>query len=121
MTAVNFIPWRAIDKYHNFRGMRPDIRYLSEENRFGRSLVLVQGNKHPDYDSAMIYNPLDLHTDAPIYAWDRDAAVREKLLSAYPDRPVWIVRSPSLTGAGYQLAAGPLTAAELISDRENAR
>lgn len=116
ISAMNFIPWRAIDKYRNFRGMRPDIRYLAEKAGFGRSLVLVQGNKHPDYDSAMVYNPLDLKADAPVYAWDRDPEVRQKLLAAYSDRPVWIVRSPSLTGKGYEVAAGPVPAGELLRD-----
>lgn len=118
MTVINFIPWRAVDKYHNFRGMRPDIRYLAEKHNFGRSLILVQGNQHPDYDSAMVYNPINLQADAPVYAWDRDASTREKLLAAYSDRPVWIVKSPSLTGRGYEISAGPLTTLELLQADE---
>ena len=110
MAMLNFVPWRAADKYHNFRGMRPDVRYLDRAKDFGRSLVLVQGNQHPDYDSAFIYNPLDLEADAPIYAWDRDPATRAKLLSHYSDRPVWIVKGPSLTGRGFEVVAGPLMA-----------
>jgi hypothetical protein len=39
--------------------------------------------------------------------------VREKVLRAYPDRRVWILEGPSITGAGYRLAAGPLAASEL--------
>lgn len=118
VTFAVFIPWRAIDKYHNFRGMRPDVRQLAEAYRFGRSLVLIQGNKDPDYASAAVYNPLDLQADAPIYAWDRDSETRNRLLEAYPDRSVWIVRSPSLTGLGYSVAAGPLTASDLIKGTE---
>lgn len=113
MAMLNFVPWRAADKYHNFRGMRPDVRYLDRANDFGRSLVLVQGNQHPDYDSAFIYNPLDLEADAPIYAWDRDPATRTKLLAHYADRRVWIVKGPSLTGSGFEVVAGPLTTNEI--------
>lgn len=110
-----FVPWRAADKYHNFRGMRPDIRDLAKAYDFGRSLVLVQGNADPDYDSAFIYNPLDLAADAPIYAWDRNAETRAKLLSAYSDRNIWIVQSPSLTSRGFEVASGPYRAADLIT------
>lgn len=115
LTIAVFVPWRAADKYHNFRGMKPDIRTLTDEFQFGRSLVLIQGNKHPDYDSAFIYNALDVSGDGPVYAWDKDVATREKLLAAYPDRPVWIVRSPSVTGGDYQVAAGPLDTNALLA------
>ncbi len=114
LTLINFIPWRAVDKYHNFRGMRSDVRYLAAKHNFGRSLVLVQGNQHPEYDSAFVYNPLDLRADAPVYAWDRDAETREKLLRAYADRPVWIIKSPSLTGRGFEVSEGPLSTRDLL-------
>jgi hypothetical protein len=116
MTLINFIPWRSVDKYHNFRGMRPDIRHLASRFDFGTSLILIRGNKHPEYDSAMIYNPLDFQAKAPIYAWDRDAETRRRLLEFYADRPVWIINSPSITGRGFEVAAGPLSAAELLKE-----
>ncbi len=118
LTLINFIPWRAVDKYHNFRGMRPDVRYLAAKHNFGRSLVLVQGNQHPEYDSAFVYNPIDLRADAPVYAWDRDAATREKLLAAYADRPVWIIKSPSLTGRGFEVFEGPLSARDFLQTND---
>jgi len=117
LTICVFIPWRAVDKYHNFRGMMPDVRELASEFNFGRSLVLIQGNKHPDYDSAFVYNSDDLMGDGPVYAWDRDAETREKLLKAYADRPVWIVKGPSMNGGSYGVAAGPLRPA-LVSGTE---
>ena len=39
-------------------------------------------------------------------------AMEARLLDAYPDRPVWILDGPSLTGGAYRIAAGPLSAAE---------
>ncbi|MFQ5690919.1 MAG: ArnT family glycosyltransferase [Gemmatimonadota bacterium] len=105
---VTFLPWRAIDKYYHYRGMRPGIAALAHEHGFGSSLVLVRGRRHPDYASAAIYNPLDLRAATPIFAWDRDARVRRRLLAAYPDRPVYVVTGPTLTGDGYRLEAGPL-------------
>ena len=108
LTLCVFIPWRAVDKYHNFRGMMPDVRELASEFNFGRSLVLIQGNKHPDYDSAFVYNSNDLDGDGPVFAWDHDSETRKKLLSVYADRPVWIVKAPSITGSAYGVTAGPL-------------
>jgi hypothetical protein len=112
-TVVNFFPWRAIDKYHHYWGMRPDIRHLAGQYGFGRSLVLVRGNNFPDYASAAVYNPVDLSSDVPIYAWDKDAETRKRLLRDYSDRPVWFVDAPSLTNGGYRVVSGPLPAGDL--------
>jgi hypothetical protein len=121
LTLINFFPWRAIDKYFHYRGMRPDIRHLAKEYGFGQSLVLVRGDARPDYVSAAAYNPVDLRADVPVYAWDRDTEVRLQVLNAYQDRSVWIVDGPSLTQNGFRVVAGPLPAHELIAqerDRE---
>lgn len=103
-----YVPWRGIGKYRHYRGMRPDVRQLARQHEFGRSLVLVRGARHPDYASAAVYNPINLRADAPIYAWDASAEIRAALLEAYPDRPVWILDGPSLTGGAYRVVAGPL-------------
>lgn len=116
MTLVNYFPWRAIDKYHHYRGRRPDIRHLAKEYDFGKSLVLIRGNQHPDYESVAIYNPLDLNADAPVYVWDRNPKVRAQALKAYPDRPVWIVDGPTITHEGFKVIAGPLSGRELITE-----
>jgi hypothetical protein len=115
LTLVNYFPWRSLDKYHDFRGMSPDVRILAREHDFGRSLVLVRGDRHPDYASASIYNPLDLQADAPVYVWDRNPEVRAQVLEVYADRPVWILEGPSITQAGYQIVRGPLSAGELLA------
>ena len=81
---------------------------MTHDASFGRSLVLVRGERHPDFASAAIYNPLDWDADAPIFAWDRSADVRRALLTAYPDRAVWYVDGPSITGNGYRIVAGPI-------------
>jgi 4-amino-4-deoxy-L-arabinose transferase-like glycosyltransferase len=114
LSLVNYFPWRAIDKYHHYLGMRPDMRSLAAERGFGKSLVLIRGDAHPDYASAAIYNPLDLHADAPVYAWDRNPEVRAEVLKAYPDRPVWIVDGPSLTHGGFEIIGGPISAQALL-------
>ncbi len=115
LTLVNYFPWRAIDKYHHYLGMRPDVRYLARQFNFGRSLVLIRGNHYPDYVSAFAYNPLDLNAEAPVYVWDRDSSVTAHVLQAYRERPVWIVNGPSLTGRGYEVVSGPLRAGNLLT------
>ena len=115
-TFVNYLPWRAIDKYHNYRGMRPDIRYLAKEYGFGKSLILIQGESESDYLSAWTYNPLDPYAEAPIYAWDRNPEVRKKLLEAYPDRPVWILEGPSVTHTTFKVMKSPSSTSEVKSE-----
>jgi hypothetical protein len=107
MTFVNYFSWRAIDKYHHYLGMRPDIRYISKDYGFGKSLVLIRGNEHSDYASAAAYNPVDLHSDVPIYAWDRNPRLRAQLLAAYSDRSIWIVNGPSITHGAFEVAEVP--------------
>jgi hypothetical protein len=114
-SLVNYFPWRAIDKYHNYLRMRPDIRHLAEEYAFGKSVVLIRGQSHPDYQSAWTYNPLDLEAEAPVYAWDRDPETRARVLRAYEDRPVWVVDGPTITHGPYRVVAGPLSAPELLA------
>lgn len=111
LAAAIYLPWRMVDKYPSLLFMRPDVRTLTAEHHFGRSLVLVRGQAHPDYASAATYNPLDLRpessADAPIYVWDRDEATRAKALQLYADRPVWILEGPTLTGGGFRIAQSP--------------
>jgi 4-amino-4-deoxy-L-arabinose transferase-like glycosyltransferase len=105
---INYIPWRAIDKYHHYWNMRPDIRELAKKHSFGKSLVFIRGETHPDYSSAAIYNPLDLNADAPIYVWYKNDEIREKLLQHYTGRTEWILNGPTITKDGYQIVFSPV-------------
>ena len=120
-TWVTFVPWRAVDKYQHYRGMRPDIRRIAAERAFGRSLVFVRGTRHPDYASAAAYNPLDLATGETLYAWDATPEARAQALAAYPDRPVYFVDGPTVTRNGFQVAAGPLDHAQALAFSRTAR
>ena len=104
---ATFFPWRAIDKYHHYRGMRPDVRELAKRHSFGRSLVLIQGKRHPDFASAAPYNPVHLDADAPVYAWARDPQIAAQAMAAFPKRRVWILQGPSITGDGFKVAHRP--------------
>jgi hypothetical protein len=107
MTFVTFVPWRAIDKYRNFRGMRADIRALADSQHFDGDLVLIRGTAFPDYASAVVLNPIRLDGPGTIYAFDRDADVRSEVQRAYGTRRTWFVDGPSVTGAGYHVREGP--------------
>jgi len=96
--------------------MRPDVRNLAEEYKFGRSIVLIQGEEFPDYASAWVYNPLLPEANAPVYAWDMSIEIRKQVLQAYQDRPVWIINGPSVTQAGYKVIEGPISAQELLNE-----
>ena len=110
LAVTAYAPWRAVGKYHHYRGMRADVRALARDERLSGSLVLVRGRRHPDYASAAIYNPIDLRSPEPVFAWDASEEIRRRVLDAYASRPVWIVDGPSLTRQGYRVVAGPLTA-----------
>lgn len=112
---VTVIPWRSLDKYPNYRGMRGDVRRLARESHFGRSLVLVRGEGGAEYESAFALNPPTISPDAPgpIYALDRGPASREVLFRFFPNRPVWIVAAPSVTGDEFRVVEGPLKPSQL--------
>lgn len=113
-SLINFVPWRAIDKYHHYRGMRPDIRNMLATTDFGPALLLISGKANPDLSSALVYTAIDPYGEKPVIAWDKSLAVRQRLLEAYPDRQVWLIDGPSRTGTGYHVTAGPLSSSELM-------
>ena len=114
LSLLNYFPWRSLDKYFHYLGMEPGIERLAKENHFGKSLVLIRGEEHPDYQSAWIYNPLNFEGDAPLYAFDKSPEIRAELLKAYAERRFWIVDGPTRTGNGYKIVSGPLNSDELI-------
>ncbi|MBS1788228.1 MAG: glycosyltransferase family 39 protein [Acidobacteria bacterium] len=120
MALVSFTPWRAIDKYHHYLRMRPDVRQLAKEYNFGKSLVLIRGEQFPDFASAAIYNPIDLQAAEPVYAWDQNPSLQAEVLKQYSDRPVWILNGPSITKAGFQIAEGPVSAQSLLQRQQTA-
>lgn len=114
ITLASYIPWRASDKYFSYLGMRPGIQTLARQNNFEKSLVLIRGSEHPDYQSTWIYNPLNFEGDAPIFAFDKSPEVSAALLRNYPDRRVWIVDGPTIANGQYRIIRGPLNPDEVL-------
>jgi hypothetical protein len=113
--VINLVPWRSLDKYHNYRGVRPDVRVLRSKYHFGRSLVFVRGPEWPDYASAIPFNPPTFGPDAAgtIYARDLGPEADARLRSYYSDRPVWVIAGPSETHGGFTVLEGPLHSQEM--------
>jgi hypothetical protein len=65
--------------------------------------------------AAAVYNATIPQDGKTVFAWDRDATVRRRLLEAFADRTVWRIDGPTVTGAGFRLAGGPVTARELLA------
>ena len=107
LTLINYLPWRAIDKYFHYLGMSPAMGLLSEEYDFRESLVFVRGDRFPDYMAAALYNPIDLSSASTLFVWDRGPALRARLIEAYPKRQVWVVNGPTVTGRGFQVVQRP--------------
>lgn len=124
--AANLVVWRALDKYPNYRGIRPDIRRLAKEHNFGRSLVLVRGPEWPDYHSAFVLNPPRLDRPAadgyeqPIFARDLGEPYNSRLRMYYSDRSVWIVAGARETGDTARLIAGPIAPGQPLPENEQA-
>lgn len=112
-----FVPWRARDKYVGYRGMTAAARPLLTDARYDAAILLVRGRSHPDVASSVIYNAIDPNDREALFAWDRDADVRRRLATAYPQRAFFIVDGPSLTGDGYRVVAGPYAADALLQGR----
>jgi hypothetical protein len=106
---ANLLPWRSLDKYHNYRGVRPDVRKLEREYHFGRSLVFVRGPAWPDYASAFPFNPPTFERNAPgaIFVRELGPDSDQRLRAYYADRPVWIIAGQSEGHGGLVVVAGP--------------
>lgn len=116
MSLVVFVPWRIEDKYYHYLGMHPGIEHLAKDRDFGKSLVIVRGSEHPDYQSAWVYNSVNFDGNAPIYAFDKSPEIYRKLLLAYGDRPIWIVNGPTLANENYLIVRGPVDASVLLQE-----
>lgn len=101
---VCWFPWRAFDKYHGYRGIRP-LEGLEMERLRG-ALVLVGGERHPDFAAAALLNRFDWASEAPVFAWCRadDAQRLSELRAAFPERTLWRL-DPGTTGGPVRLPA----------------
>ncbi len=116
LSMITFFPWRSVDKYYHYLNMQPGIRNLIEDNQFGSDLIFIRGDIFPDYASAALYNPIDFSSNAPIFAFDVDPETTMRVIDAFSDRQVWWINGPTITGEGYEILAGPISAREVLEN-----
>ena len=80
---------------------------MAQKNNFGNDIILVKGTLYPDYESAWIYNPLEFDENKPIFAYDKNPEIRNKLIQAFPNRKMWVIEGPSLTGGQFLVVEKP--------------
>jgi len=90
--VLTWIPWRACDKYWRYRGMGGEPRAAVEAAKLERELVIVQGERHPDYAALAWLNPMRWDADEPLFAWAKDPATAAELLRAFEGRPLAVAR-----------------------------
>lgn len=109
ISLINFVPWRILDKYHNFWGIRAEMARFAGQQNFGHALVFVRAADEVDYVSALVLNPPTLDSRGTLYVRDLGPESRAAIAKHFPDRPVWIVAAPVPLGP-YQVVSAPLTA-----------
>ncbi len=104
LSIVNYLPWRATDKYRRYLRMSPLAATLAPHAE--KDIVWIRGLPFPDYASAAVYNSVPPGRQGPVYVLDGPESVRERVRSAFPGRREWIVEGPSVTRDGFRLV-GP--------------
>lgn len=94
------VPWRAITKYHHYRGMNASVRDLIHAGAFGDGLVLVRGagdaTPFARYSAAGIFNAPLPGSAGPVFARDLGPASRHAVECAFPGRPVLLLDTSRL-------------------------
>jgi hypothetical protein len=90
------LPWRASVRHYRYRDVTGEFRRLAAAPALRGTLVFVRGELRADYQAAFNFNEVPLgRSPAPVFAWDRGEASRERVRRAFPGRPVRFVgRSP---------------------------
>jgi hypothetical protein len=104
-TILVFVPWRSTDKYHRYFNTGPLVREAIESGSWPPGVYLIEGANQPDYAAAMIYGSPALGTGEHVFAYDSLANSAARLREAYPDRRLFRVQGPSITGDVYRVRA----------------
>ena len=109
IAVVTFMPWRSIEKYHNYRGMNAAVAELAETENFENSLVFVRESNPEDYPRALLLNSPLLDTGDTIFARDLGIESRSALMSYYAGRTAWIIGAVRPDGP-FTVIEGPIPA-----------
>lgn len=106
--AAQVLPWRAANKYRDYRGIRPDVAGLRD--RFGKdALVLVRGSANTfvfnEYGGAFLWNAPHL-AQGTVFARAGTPEQNARLQAAFPGRRVWEVEAPNAAHEDYRVLTG---------------
>lgn len=93
-----WLPWRALDKYRDYRGVRPSLVAAAPLEQLDNALVLVAGRRHPEFAQAALLNRFEDPRSTVSFAWLRDESTVDALIAAYPARSVYCLRGSELSG-----------------------
>jgi hypothetical protein len=96
--SLSWLPWRALDKYRAYRGVRPSVVAAAPIESLENALVLVAGRRHPEFAQAALLNRFEDPRSTVSFAWLRDAATVDALIEAYPQRALYCLRGSELLG-----------------------
>lgn len=93
LALVAFLPWRASEKYWNFRSFHDDYRTLVASGAVNNALVFVKTDEVGDWGSAFMLNSPTL--DGTIFLRDLGPAANAAIIARYPGRAVHYVTGRS--------------------------
>jgi hypothetical protein len=93
LALVAFLPWRASEKYWNFRSFHNDYRTLVASGAVDNALVFVKTDEVGDWGSAFMLNSPTL--DGTIFLRDLGPAANAAIIARYPGRAVHYVTGRS--------------------------
>ena len=106
------LPWRAVTKYYQYRGISGEVRELAASHHFEHALVFLRAPENRrDYQSAFVLNPRTLEDPGTVYAFDAGPTNRAAVVAHFPDRAVWVISRGATnldSGAPLRVIAGPL-------------
>jgi hypothetical protein len=108
ITLTVFIPWRAVTRYKNYRGFHADYVRLGKSLDPG-ALVFVKSSAIADFDSAFIRNSPRQSDRQPIFAADLGPDANQRLIAAFPNRPVYYVTGRSVGDGPTRVVSGPIS------------
>lgn len=81
-----FLPWRAAEKYWEFRGFHSGYRDMVTSGAADNALIFVKSDDAGDYGSAFMLNAPDL--SGPVFARDLGPAANAAVIARFPGRAV---------------------------------
>lgn len=93
LALVAFLPWRASEKYSNFRSFHDDYRTLAASGAVENALVFVKTDEVGDWGSAFMLNSPTL--DGTIFLRDLGPAANAAIIARYPGHAVHYVTGRS--------------------------